>query len=46
MNGSDELRRTAALIILHRVDDGERDPMTIADATCRELTGMMKAATE
>jgi two-component sensor histidine kinase len=40
MHDSDDLRRAVALAILRHVDQGERDPAALADATCRELGGL------
>jgi CRP-like cAMP-binding protein len=40
MNGNDELRRTAALIILRGVDRGEQDPVRLSDRALRKLADL------
>ena len=44
-SGSDEARRTLALTILRRVDEGERDPTRLSDIASRKLAGMQRADT-
>jgi hypothetical protein len=44
MNGSDDVKKTLALIILRHVDHGERDAKRLADAALREWTGSDRAA--
>ena len=40
INGNDDLRRQLALIILQRVDRGERDPIRLSEIAYRELAGL------
>ena len=44
-SGSDEVRRTLALTILRRVDEGERDPTRLSDIAPRKLAGTQRADT-
>jgi len=44
-SGSDEARRTLALTILRRVDEGERDPARLSDLAADGLVGIRQADT-
>jgi hypothetical protein len=44
-SGSDDVRRTLALTILRRVNEGERDPTRLSDIAASELAGMQRADT-
>ena len=44
MNGSDDVKRTLALIILRHVDRGERDAERLAEIAFREWTGTDRSA--
>ncbi len=44
MNGSDDLRRTLASVILRHIDQGERDPTRLADAVYLELAALNESA--
>ena len=39
MNGNEDVQRALAAAILRLVDQGERDPMLLADVAFRELAG-------
>jgi hypothetical protein len=45
IHGNDDVQRRLALIILRHVDQGERDPVRLADIAFRELAGLDRAAT-
>jgi hypothetical protein len=40
INGDDGLRRQLALIILKRVDEGERDPARLSELALKEFAGI------
>jgi len=40
IDGNDEVRERLALIILQHVDQGERDPVRLADVAFRELASV------
>jgi hypothetical protein len=40
MNGNEDVQRALAAAILRLVDQGERDPMLLADVAFRELAGI------
>jgi hypothetical protein len=45
IQGNDDVCRSLALIILRHVDEGEREPVRLADAALRELAGADRLAT-
>jgi hypothetical protein len=45
INGDHDVQQRLALIILRHVDQGERDPVRLADIAFRELAGLHRAAT-
>ena len=44
MNGNDDIKKTLALIILRRMDRGERDVERLAETAFREWTGTDRSA--
>ena len=40
MNGNEDVQRALAAAILRLVDQGERDPMLLADVAFRQLAGI------
>jgi hypothetical protein len=44
INGNDGLRRQLALIILRHVDEGEHDPLRLAELAFNELAGIERSA--
>jgi hypothetical protein len=46
MNDNEDVNRALATIILRLVDQGERDPMLLADAAFNELAGTERSAPE
>jgi hypothetical protein len=44
INGDEDARRSVALAILRLADQGERDPILLADAAFRELFGTDRSA--
>ena len=46
LNGNDDVRRQLALIILRHVDEGERDPVRLAERAFNDLAGIGQAAAE
>jgi hypothetical protein len=46
INGNDDVRRKLALIILRHVDDGELDPVRLAELAFNDLAGVGQAAAE
>jgi hypothetical protein len=45
MNGNEDVKRTLAAAILRLVDQGECDPVQLADAAFGELAGTQRSAT-
>ena len=44
MNGNEHVKRVLALAILRLIDQGEREPMLLADGALRQLTGTDRSA--
>ena len=45
ISGNDDVRRRLALIILRNVDQGEHDPLRLAELALNELAGVGRAET-